>query len=497
MNKRLRLNTIMGAINQIIVLVCGLILPKAILNCYGSETNGLVNSISSILNVIALLEFGVGAVVQSTLYKPLAENDVEKISKIYATAKRFFRIVGTVFLLYVIGVSIVYPIYQIKNFEFLFTFVLILALSVSFFAEYYFGLVNSLLLFADQKNYIIYFIRSVTVIVNVIVSLILIHFKIQIQIVYIATAAIFLTRPIIYTIYTKKHYNLIKTKADQTALPQKWDGLAQHIAAFVLDNTDIIVLTIFGTLFDVSIYTVYYLVAKSLRNLIVSLTGGIQPYYGRLIAVNDYDKLKNDFNKYTFLITGLSVLCYSIAIMSIVPFVLVYTKGVTDTNYSQLAFGILLLISQLVYTFRYSLNIVIMAAGRYKETKISAIIEAVLNIIVSVVLVIFFGLIGVAIGTLVAMFFRMVYFTIFISKDIIKKSYLLIIKQLILATPILILAILLSIYKPFVVDNYWEWMKYTSLYALIILGCFIVINCIFNFKYLKQIVQKVCNRKRA
>lgn len=274
MNKRLKLNTIIGAINQIVVLVCGLILPRAILNSFGSATNGLVNSITSILNVIALLEFGVGAVVQSSLYKPLAENDDEKISRIYKSSKKFFRIICVIFSIYVIVVSILYPIYQLNNYKFIFTFVLVWALSIGFFAEYYFGLVNSLLLQADQKNYIIYFVKSITVIVNLIVSLLLIRNNVGIHIIYIVTAAIYLVRPIIYYFYVKKHYNIKKCLIDGTELPQKWDGLAQHIAAFILDNTDIIVLTIFGTLFDISIYTIYYLVAKSLRNLIVSLTGG-------------------------------------------------------------------------------------------------------------------------------------------------------------------------------------------------------------------------------
>lgn len=197
-----------------------------------------------------------------------------------------------------------------------------------------------------------------------------------------------------------------------------------------------------------------------------------------------------------FLISSLSTICYSIAIYSIVPFILIYTHEVTDTNYNQLPFGIILLLSQFIYTFRYFLNTLIMAAGLYKETKISAIIEAIINIVVSVVLVILFGLIGVAIGTLVAMLFRMIYFTIFISKNIIKKTYLCVIKQALLSIPILLIAILLSIYKPFDANNYWEWAKQTALFSLLLLGCFLVVNCIFNFKHLRQILQRIINRRK-
>ena len=67
-NKRLKLNTLFGFLYQIVAIICGFILPRLILRTYGSETNGLVNSIQSILNIITLMEMGVGAVVQSALY---------------------------------------------------------------------------------------------------------------------------------------------------------------------------------------------------------------------------------------------------------------------------------------------------------------------------------------------------------------------------------------------------------------------------------------------
>ena len=52
-----------------------IILPRLILVAFGSDVNGLVNSIDPFLRIISLLDLGVGAVVQSSLYKPIAEND--------------------------------------------------------------------------------------------------------------------------------------------------------------------------------------------------------------------------------------------------------------------------------------------------------------------------------------------------------------------------------------------------------------------------------------
>ena len=60
-------------------------------NVFGSEVNGLVNSIAQFLGVISFLELGVGAVVQFALYKPLAEKNQEDVSKIISSANKGFR----------------------------------------------------------------------------------------------------------------------------------------------------------------------------------------------------------------------------------------------------------------------------------------------------------------------------------------------------------------------------------------------------------------------
>ena len=68
--KKLIYNTISSLIFQVTTIVCGFILPRLILNAFGSNVNGLVNSITQFLGIISFLELGVGAVVQSALYKP-------------------------------------------------------------------------------------------------------------------------------------------------------------------------------------------------------------------------------------------------------------------------------------------------------------------------------------------------------------------------------------------------------------------------------------------
>lgn len=68
-----------------------MILPQFFLEFYGSAINGLVTSITQFLSFISFLDLGVGAVVQTNLYRPLADNDNVNLSKIIISAKKFLK----------------------------------------------------------------------------------------------------------------------------------------------------------------------------------------------------------------------------------------------------------------------------------------------------------------------------------------------------------------------------------------------------------------------
>lgn len=101
----------------------------------------------------------------------------------------------------------------------------------------------------------------------------------------------------------------------------------------MLDSTDNIVLTIFATLSDVSIYSVYYLVVSGVKQLFLSLTNGIQSLIGELWAKQELDNLKKYFEWIEWSIHTGVVFIFGCTLFLIVPFVQVYTEGITDANY--------------------------------------------------------------------------------------------------------------------------------------------------------------------
>ena len=486
--KKLALNTITSLGLQVVSVICGFILPRLILESFGSDVNGLVNSITQFLGVITLLDLGVGAVVQSALYKPLADNDTNMISKIYVSANKFFRRLAEILLVYVVLLMIFYPMLVNKSFGHMYTALLIAAICISSFAQYYFGIVNSLLLNADQRGYIQYVAQIITLILNTFACYIIIKLGASIQIVKLTTSLIFLLRPLFLVFYVKKHYSIDK-KITYTEEPikQKWNGMAQHFASYVLNGTDNIVLTMFSTLGNVSIYSVYNVVIIGVKNALLSVTNGFQSLIGEMLAKKETMKLNAFFGFVEwFLHTG-TTLVFGCTGVLIVDFVRVYTYGINDADYIQPLFAVLITIAIAGHCLRLPYNILILAAGHYKQTQSNYIIAMILNIVVSIATVKMWGLVGVAIGTLIAMAYQTVWMAKYDSKNIICWPFKNFLKQCGVDAITVIIASLATFKIPMLSVSYVSWF----LLAIEVFGIWLIISIVINTIFYRERVLSI------
>ena len=498
-NKLLLKNAFTSLFYQVSTIICGFILPGLIIKVYGSEVNGLYNSVNQFLHIIAFLEMGLGAVVQSALYKPLAEKDDVNAGRIFHSASRFFNRIMLALLIYTLILVGVYPL-VVKTFGFAYTAFLIAILSFSYFSQYYFGIVDGLFLTADQRGYIQFTLQSITMLLNTVVSVVLIKTGFGIHAVKLSAAVIFLLRPVVLKIYIKKHYNINKREKYETEpINQKWNGIAQHIAAVVLDGTDNVVLTLFASLPDVSIYSVYHLVLSGVKNLSQALASGTQALFGELWAKRELDELKARFGRFEWLIHNVTVFVFGCTGMLIVPFVQVYTKGVDDANYIVPLFAALITVAEALHNIRLPYLTMVLACGHYKQTQHNFIIAASVNIVISIVMVKILGLVGVAIGTLVAMTYQTVWMAWYNSRNLLcwpMKSFL----KYIMTDAITVgLCVLATFRLKLVSVSYLSWVLLAVPTALIWMGIIIAVNLIFNFDKIKFVVSavkgKVLNRQ--
>lgn len=420
-SNNIKINTVASLMLQIATVVSGLLLPRLILSTFGSDINGLVSSITQFLSFFSVLEGGISGVVLAALYGPVVKRDNRKISEIVCAANKFLRKLAIGFLIYTVILAILYP-FSNDLFSWPFTASLVLIISITIFIQYYYTIVPQLIVRADNKVYVYNLVAFAFVILNIVITVLCIHFFPEIHAVKLLSVLFFILQPVVLNLYVNKHFEIDKNcQADEGILKNRWSGFGINIANIITTNTDVIVLTLFSTLKTVSIYTIYYNIVNSLKNLLMSFGYGYQSLLGQKIAQNDNKGMNHYFNQYEFVSFNFSGIVYSCCICLIVPFIMIYTNGVKDANYRQILFAILICLAIYILCIREPYIQATYTAGLFKETQKYAYIEAALNIIISVACVKGFGLIGVAIGTVISAFYRYLATVIFLQKHVLNR----------------------------------------------------------------------------
>lgn len=420
-NKALLQNSIASVVLQIVSLVCGLILPRLVLSAFGSEVNGLNASIVQFLSYVTLLDGGIGGIVRAAYYKPLAGNDKIKVNAVFNASQKFYNQLGCIMIIYSLGLAIIYPLVVKSSFSFEFVFWMVLILAFSTILQYFFGATRQILLHSNQQGYYNTYISVITTIANTVLCWIVLKLGGSIHMIKAVSAVVYLVRPIVLNYYVNKIIRIDpKVPADNMALNQRWSAFARHIAFYIHTSTDISILTIFTNLRTVSIYSVHNAVVKSITSLASGIIANTEVTFGDLLARKEWEQFDKEFKGVDMLTKAFSTVVYTICAILLTPFVMLYTKGITDTNYYQPAFAFILCAAEWIYCMGLNYNNVVVCVGHFKQTTKYAIAEAAINLVGSIVLVYSCGLIGVATATLAAMFYKMCANIYYMNNNIVK-----------------------------------------------------------------------------
>lgn len=483
-SKKALYNTTASIGYEVIAVICGLILPRLILSHFGSSYNGITTSITQFLSCVALLKGGVGAVTRASLYKPLAEKNTHDISAIVNATSKFMKKIALIFLGAIFIFAALYPFLVRDEFEWLFSFTLVLILGISTFIQYYFGLAYQFLFEADQKQYVLMLTQAFSTVLNTLLAAILIYAGAGIHIVKLGSALAFSLNPIFIFLYAKRKYKIDKTvKPNDSAISQRWDAFAQSVAYFIHNNTDVIVLTFFTNTKEVSVYTVYNYVIFNIRNVISSLVMGFGAAFGNMLAKGEKKLIETNLKIYELIIFGTTSVIYTTAGIMIVPFALLYTSCVNDVNYSRPLFALLITVAGAFSCFRIPYQTIVEAAGHFKQTRNGAIVEAALNITLSLIFVAKLGLVGVAIGTLAATVFRSFQYAVYLSKHIVNRNIMIFILHIIINSAVALLTFIVSKYLfTFDTPNFMWW----ALKALLVVITSGIISCILHLIFYRK-----------
>lgn len=502
-NNKLQINIVSSVAVQVVSIVCAFILPRLILVSFGSNYNGIINSVNQFLSCVTLLRAGIGGVTRAALYKPLAEKNNKKVSAIIRATEIFMRKIALIFVLFLLIFAAVYPLFVKEQFDWFFTASLVVVLGISTVSQYFFGITYQMLLQADQKLYVYNFVQIIGTIANTIAVVILINAGCEIRIVKLASAVVFGITPIALFYYVKRNYKLDRNIApDNSTIKQRWDAFAHQVAAFVNTNTDLMVLTVFSNLYQVSVYSVYNLVISGVKQLVTTCSSAIEAMLGDTIAKESTVQLNAKVNAYEWVLNVISCIALICSAMLIVPFVMIYTQGVSDTNYEQPIFAYLLCFATFMSCIRLPYQNLVEASGHFKETRNGAIGEAIINIVVSVMFVKKWGCVGVAIGTIVAMTVRTIQYAEYASKFILFRSSKIYLKRFIVS--FISIAVTMTMFYVFNLGDvlvkattYTEWILHAIVVFLVVSIVVVLINAIFynteTRKGIKILLKRISN----
>ena len=419
------LNISFGIILQLLSLIFGLVIPRIYIINYGSEVNGLLATINQVFAYIGIVESGVGVTALHLFYGSIASSDKTLTSQIFKTARIYYRKSGLYFLIIVSLSAIIFPFILNTEINKLSIFTVFVLNSITGLQNFFILGELRMLLQAEGKNYVNLLANTVALIVSNVVRLILLLMNVDFVIVHSVYSIFSLTQSLILVNYWRKKYTWIDKEVEPNfgLFSQKNHALVHQISSLIFSNTDIIILSIFTNLKVVSVYALYSLVYNIIRTLIGNISTGLGYRLGQEFSANKA-KFIQMFNLYDFYFSAFIFATLTVTHIYILPFVKIYTQGATDIQYIDALLPYFFSGIYILLLGRTTLRQVIDLSGDFKNTKKQSILESLINLITSIVLVRYFGVYGVLIGTIVALIYRTNAIILYVNHTIIKRTSL-------------------------------------------------------------------------
>ncbi len=417
-------NIISGFAGQIITVALGVVIPRLVLLNIGSEANGLLSTVSQIFTYFALLEAGVGNAALQALYGPIGSQDTEQSNRILAATQYYYRRTGFIYLAGVLAAGFIFPLVVQSSFSYLTVFLVTVLGGLGGVVRYFTQAKYLMLIKADGRNYAE---TNISTIINILISvtkIILLCAGCNVVVIQAMYFGYSVLTSFVYVAYVRKSYPWLnlKVKPDLQSLSKRNSAFIHQISAMIFNSTDTLVLSIAENLKIVSVYGLYTTLFSMVSTAIGTINGSIQYLLGQSFNNKQpevYLRIHDAFETYNMaMVSSL----YCIAGMFILPFLRLYTAGVQDINYIDPILPYLFIAVYLLNNGRESSNMVIKFAGHFKQTQWRSVLEAVINITVSLIAVHFYGIYGVLAGTIAALLYRTNDMIIYANKKILNRS---------------------------------------------------------------------------
>ena len=487
-------NVVFGFGGQLIVIILGIIIPRIMITSYGSDVNGLVSTVSQIFAYMALLEAGIGQAARNALYEPIAKKDQRGISYIVSVARRYFRRITRYYAIGVMILSFLLPIVLKTNVDNIAVFLIVFFEGMSGVISFFFIQTQTMLLSADGKEYVSNGVNTVNKTISYIFKIILSALGINIVFLQFVYFLITIGKTVFYHSYFKRHYSWIDYGAAPRAakLKDRNAYIITEIAWTMFSSTDMIVLSIFMSTKISSVYGVYNMVFSNLNVLLNAVYMSVNYMLGQTYH-EDIEKYVKIHDVYTSVFMGGMTVLMSLSYMLIIPFIKIYTNGVSDVNYVYTSLPILFCLVQLLSWSRYITGNLTAVAGYARQTSRISLVEALVNIVFSILLVNRFGIVGVLAATVIALPLKVIYCMYISDKIVLRRSCKKTIGILCANFLLFAAAVFLESVIKIEIVNIAGFIKYGIVFSLVFGTIGVFINALVNkecIQYARNIIKK-------
>ncbi|WP_318520997.1 lipopolysaccharide biosynthesis protein [Photobacterium leiognathi] len=420
MKNKIKTHLVLSVLYTFITGMLAFYINRVFYEYLGAESLGLLKLFTNILAYLNLAEMGLGTISAALLYKPLHENNYQIISNIIYTISSLYKKIALFVLIIGIGFNFLLPqIIDNTNYTvMIYWTIYVIAISITYYYARY-----PILLTADQKyGYVQTLKNCIKIGMQVSQVFAIVYYNsFLIFIILILISNVF--EWVFYLIYMKGKYNYLKTtipRKDKRVIKKTRQMIVHQMAGVLVFNTDYIILAKYVSLSTVAVYSSYIMITQFMMLFINNIIQVIRPKFGNFYAKSERGVIVESvyylFAVNMFLATFIvSVLYFAL------PLIIKFWMG-DDFIISKTTL-ILLLVNVYIEISRKTIDMVKVVSGYFKDIHLP-IIEGFLNLVMSLVLVKFYGLNGVILGTIISnVIIVVIAKPYFIFRDVLKSSF--------------------------------------------------------------------------
>lgn len=422
-------NIFFGYISNFIILFMGFLQRHVFIMVLGRTLLGVNGLYTDILSMLSLAELGIGSALNYSLYKPVAEGNLEKIKsymrlyrKAYLTIAGVITVIGlaiTPFLPYLLKERGGISVRQLTVYYLIFLFNTV----STYFVAYKYSLAN-----AQQRNYIQTNIATITKIVTVFAQIIILFLTKNFLLYLLTQAAVELVQKIFVNLYFNRLYPYLQDKKAAKLSKEETDVVVTKTKALMFHkigdvarlSTDSVIITYFMNVDWVGIVGNYTMIITYAVNFISVIFNSVISGFGNLVATEAKEKQYAMFRVYRFFACWL----YGFAAVGFWLLLTPLVTGIWLDESWKLGQTVLTLILVDLY-FKGGRTVLVnfkIAAGVFEQDKYLSLFQGGVNLVLSIIGIRYIGLAGVYVGTVVSGVMANVIQPVIIYRDCFGKN---------------------------------------------------------------------------